>query len=509
MNSFKNIKSISSWAVFIIAMVVYYLTAERTGSLWDCGEFILGAYKLEVVHPPGAPLFLLIGRLFTWVAEIFSSDPADIAFAVNLMSGMATAFCAFFVARTTMLFGRRMFAKEELEESSVGINLGIGFAGLVAGLATAFCSSIWFSAVEGEVYALSTMFTAMTFWAATKWYTKPDNNITDRWLIFVAYLAGLSIGVHLLSLLTFPAIALMYYFKKSEKATFLGSVFSLAMGAAMIGLIQKFIIVGIPSMWKTFELTFVNDLGMPFHSGLIPTMLVVGVFFFSIIKMTTTNKKRNLFTILSGVSLLILILTSFSGGSMILFALLTLAGTYYMSKGKGARFNYNIQLFALAALFVTIGFSTIGVVVIRANADTPINMNVPSDAFRLLPYINREQYGERALVYGPQFDARPQDLKRENRYGRVGDRYEVVEEKLDYVYKSSDKILFPRIGHTDPGRPALHRQWYKSIFGKNLTGKPGMGYNLAYMFNYQIGWMYMRYFMWNFAGKQNGDQVYR
>jgi len=508
MNSFKNIKSISSWTVFIIALVVYYLTAERTGSLWDCGEFILGAYKLEVVHPPGAPLFLLIGRLFTWVAEIFSSDPADIAFAVNLMSGIATAFCAFFVARTTMLFGKRMFSTEERAEDTAGINLGIGLAGLVAGLATAFCSSIWFSAVEGEVYALSTMFTAMTFWAATKWYTKPDDSVSDRWLIFVAYLAGLSIGVHLLSLLTFPAIALMYYFKKSEKASFIGAVFSLAIGAAMIGLIQKFIIVGIPSMWKTFEFTFVNSLGMPFHSGLLPTMLVVAIFFFSIIKMTTSNVKKNLYTILSGVSLLILILTAFSGASMILFALLTIGGTYYMSKGKGARFNYAIQLVALAALFVTIGFSTIGVVVIRANADTPINMNVPSDAFRLLPYINREQYGERALLHGPHFDAKPKDLNREKRYGRVGDRYEVVEEKLEYVYSASDKILFPRIGHTDPGRPALHRQWYKSIFGKTFSGKPGMGYNLAYMLNYQVGWMYVRYFMWNFAGKQNGEQGY-
>jgi len=464
MNSFDRIKSISSWTVFAIAMVVYYMSAERTGSLWDCGEFILGAYKLQVVHPPGAPFFLLVGRLFTWVAELISSDPANIAFAVNLMSGVCTAFTAFFVARVTMLFGRRMFDSNDSEETvnNSSANLALGGAGLVAGLATAFCSSIWFSAVEGEVYAMSTMFTAVTFWAATKWYVGADNRHIDKWLLLVAYLAGLSIGVHLLSLLTFPAIALMYYFKKYKSPKFIGVILSLIAGAAVIGIIQKIIIVGIPSIWKGFELFAVNSLGLPFHSGIIFTLLLVGVIFFATLKFA---RKRN---------------------------------------------AYTLNLFILANLFVCIGFSTIGVVVIRANADTPINMNVPSDAMRLLPYINREQYGERPLVYGPHFEANPVELDREDRYGRVGDKYEVVEESLKYKYKRSDKILFPRIGHNDSGRPALHKQWYSYLNGGDkLKGKPGMGYNLKYMFSYQIGWMYWRYFFWNFAGKQNGSQGYK
>ena len=460
MNSFNRIKSLSSWTVFIIATIVFYLSAERTGSLWDCGEFILGAYKLQVVHPPGAPLFLLIGRIFTWFAELFSSSPEDIAFAVNLMSGICTAFTAFFVSRITMLFGRRMLQEDTQESSNNNVILGI--AGLVAGLATAFCSSIWFSAVEGEVYAMSTMFTAATFWAATKWYTGPDNLHTDRWLLVVAYLAGLSIGVHLLSLLTFPAIALMYYFKKSKSPSFIGAGLSFAAGFVIIGLIQKLIIVGIPNLWKSFEMLAVNSFGLPFHSGIIFTLLLVSAAYFFLLRFA---KKKN---------------------------------------------SPNAYLLILAFLFTTIGFSTIGVVVIRANADTPVNMNVPSDAMRLLPYINREQYGERALLHGPHFDARPTELKRENRYGRVGDKYEVVEEKLDYVYKGSDKIFLPRIGHTDPGRPALHRQWYEYLnAGKKLKGKPGMGYNLKYMFSYQVGWMYWRYFMWNFVGKQNGSQGYQ
>ncbi len=464
MNSFDRIKSISSWTVFAIAMIVFYMSAERTGSLWDCGEFILGAYKLQVVHPPGAPFFLLVGRLFTWVAEITSSDPANIAFAVNLMSGMCTAFTAFFVARTTMLFGRRMMHNNEVNatDDNSGTNIAIGAAGLVAGLATAFCSSIWFSAVEGEVYAMSTMFTALTFWAATKWYVGPDNRQTDKWLLMVAYLAGLSIGVHLLSLLTFPAIALMYYFKKYKNPNVIGVLLSLAGGAVVIGIIQKVIIVGIAELWKGFELFSVNSLGLPFHSGIIFTLLIIGALFFFALRFA---KSRN---------------------------------------------AYAAHLFILANLFVCIGFSTIGVVVIRANADTPINMNVPSDAMRLLPYINREQYGERALLYGPHFDARPYELDREDRYGRVGDKYEVVEESLKYKYKGSDKILFPRIGHNDSGRPALHRQWYEYLNGgKKLKGSPGMGYNLKYMFSYQMGWMYWRYFGWNFIGKQNGAQGYK
>jgi len=442
------------------------MSAERTGSLWDCGEFILGAYKLQVVHPPGAPFFLLVGRLFTWVAELFSSDPANIAFAVNLMSGVCTAFTAFFVARITMLFGRRMLAPTSIEKEETGennaSNIALGGAGLVAGLATAFCSSIWFSAVEGEVYAMSTMFTALTFWAATKWYVGPDNRTTDKWLLLVAYLAGLSIGVHLLSLLTFPAIALMYYFKKWKNPKLSGFLLSLVAGAAVIGIIQKLIIVGIPSIWKGFELFAVNSLGLPFHSGIIFTLLLVGALFFALLKLA---RKRN---------------------------------------------SYTLNLFILANLFVCIGFSTIGVVVIRANADTPINMNVPSDAMRLLPYINREQYGERPLLYGPHFQANPVELDREDRYGRVGDKYEVVEESLSYKYKGSDKMLFPRIGHNDSGRPALHKQWYNYLNGgKDLKGKPGMGYNMKYMFNYQLGWMYWRYFFWNFAGKQNGAQGYK
>ncbi len=459
MNSFKRTKTIVSWTVFAIALIVYYFSAERTGSLWDCGEFILGAYKLQVVHPPGASLFVLVGRLFTWVAELVSNDPSDIAFAVNLMSGVCTAFAAFFITRITMLFSNNMMNGDE--SSNEHNNLTIGFAGLVAGLATAFCSSIWFSAVEGEVYAMSTMFTALTFWTATKWYFLPDTRQSDRWLLLCIYCGALSIGVHLLSLLTFPAIGLLFYFKKYKKRNIVGILLSILAGTGVIVFIQKFVIVGIPTLWKNLELGLVNGIGLPFHSGLVLTLLLVAV---------------------------------------LIYALLLFAHRLN---------NYALQFTTMAALMCLIGFSTVGVVVIRANADTPINMNVPSDAMRLLPYLNREQYGERPLLFGPHFDARPKEMDEENRYGRVGDKYEVVDRRLSYKYAAKDKMIFPRVGHSDPGRPELHRQWYEAINGKKMKGKPKMGYNLQFMFHYQIGWMYIRYFMWNFSGRQNGSQGYK
>jgi hypothetical protein len=454
MSSFKKLTTIAGWAVFAIAMVVYFFSAERTGSLWDCGEFVLGAYKLQVVHPPGAPLFLLIGRIFTWIADVVSSDPANIAFAVNLMSGMFTAFAAAFVAWTTMIFSRMTFVGREVANLTKDQEIVVAAAGLVAGLATAFCSSIWFSAVEGEVYAMSTFFTAMTLWAIVKWYGLPDDSKADRWLIFAFYSGGLSIGVHLLSLLTFPAMAMFYYLKKSEKPKLFGAIIAIGIGAIIIPIVQQVIIVGIPKLWATMELMMVNGLGMPFHSGLIPTFLILGGVLFFALRWAHKNE------------------------------------------------NGLVQRIAVAFTVMAIGFSAIGIVVIRANADTPINMNEPSDVMRLIPYLNREQYGERALFHGPHFDAQPVDLKKSDRYGRVGDKYEVVDHQVAYEYADKDKMLFPRISHSDQNRVQLHRMWMGD------SRPPDMAYNLSFMFRYQIGWMYIRYFMWNFAGRQNGEQGY-
>lgn len=459
MTSLRKCFNIAGIAVFFISFIVFFMSAERTGSLWDCGEFILGAHKLQVVHPPGAPLFLLIGRMFTWVADLISSNPSDIAFAVNILSGICTAAAATMAGWSSMMFGKLAMVGRD-GETTEGQNMALTFAGIVAGLSAAFCSSVWFSAVEGEIYAMSTFFTMLTFWSALKWYYLPDEPESDRWLVFSIFAGGLSIGVHLLSLLTFPAIGLLYYYKKYEKRSLIGYGLALLAGVGVIVFIQKLIIVGIPTIWKNFDIFMVNSLGLPVHSGVVPTFLLVAGLGYMLIR-------------------------------------------YSHKKG-----HYLLNLLSVAAVFCCIAFTTFGTVVIRANADTPVNMNVPSDATRLLPYLNREQYGERPLLSGPHYGARPTKVNKEDRYGLVDGEYKIVDEKYSYEYANKDIMLFPRVGHSESSRPDLHRMWRKQLGENNVSNKPGMGYNLAFMTKYQISWMYWRYFMWNFVGRQNADQGY-
>jgi len=452
--SFKTLNNLAGWITFGIAAIVLGLAAEPTGSLWDCGEFISGAYKLQVVHPPGAPIFLLVGRLFAWVGGMVSSDPANIAYSVNLLSAICTAFTGLFVCWSTSILARLILVGRDADPVGAQAFVAVG-AGVVAGLCTAFTSSIWFSAVEGEVYAMSTFFTAMTLWATLKWYNLPDKADADRWLVFAFYSVALSMGVHLLSLLTFPALAMFYYFKKSKKPTVVGTLVAAIIGVVFIVAIQKIIIAGIPTMWAAFDKMMVNSFGLPFYSGIIPVLLI------------------------------------FSGA--IWFGLNRAQKT-----GNGL-----LQRIVVAFGVVVIAYFAYGTVIVRANANTPINMNDPSDPMRLLPYLNREQYGERPLLRGPSFEAQPTGLKSEERYGRVGNRYIVVDEKVDYEYPSAGQTLFPRMGDYSQGRPALYRRWIDKP-----SGDPTFGDNIEFFWKYQLGWMYWRYFMWNFSGRQNGDQGY-
>lgn len=462
MGKLNRLHNIIGWAVFAIAMFVYILSAERTGSLWDCGEFILGAYKLQVVHPPGAPLFLLIGRLFTMVAELFSSNPEDIAFAVNLMSGVCTAFSAGFVAWVTIRLSKlALYGRDESVEIAQGENIALAGAGLVAGLATAFCTSIWFSAVEGEVYAMSLFFTCLTLWSMIKWYTLPDVPSADRWLMLTIFSAGLAIGVHLLSILTLPAMAIFYYFKKWEgRTTWLGIGLSVLAGVAVITFIQSVVIVGIPQLWHSFEIFCVNSLGMPVHSGLIPTLLVV------------------------------------------------LAAIFFGLRYAHRKQSSSWQQFFVAAALLVIAYSTVGVVLVRAEAKPPVNMNNPDNVTTLLPYLNREQYGERSLMYGPSFDATVKSTDVEKRYGLVDGKYEEgVTYKITPNYPKKDMMFFPRMSDGTQGRPGLYKQWMGLDPKKPLpANRPSFGDNIKFLWNYQLGQMYWRYFMWNFAGRQNGDQ---
>lgn len=450
--TFKRWNNLAGWLVFATAVTVYFYSAERTTSLWDCGEFILGAYKLQVVHPPGAPFFLLVGRLFTLVAELFSDNAEDIAFAVNMMSGICTAFAAMFVCWTTMILGKMSFSSRS-EEPTQAQEIALFGAGLVAGLCTAFATSIWFSAVEGEVYAMSTFFTALVFWAGVKWYYLPDNTESDRWLLFAVFAAALSIGVHLLSLLTFPALAALYYYKKVANPNKRGLVVAAAAGFIVIGIMLGFIIPGIPTLWSKLEMVMVNGLGLPFHTGLIPLIMLIG-------------------------------------------AILYFGLRYAHRTGNGL-----LQQVFIALSLVVIGYSTIGMVVIRAKANPPVNMNAPDDAMRLVPYLNREQYGERPLIRGPHYEANIIGTETAERYGRVGDRYEIVDQKVSYVYRDSDKMFFPRLGDAMGSRADLYRAWLG-----DKKGTPTFADNLSFFWNYQINWMYIRYFMWNFVGRQNAEQ---
>jgi len=460
MNTYKRISTLIGWLVFAIAMTVYYFSAERTGSLWDCGEFILGAYKLQVVHPPGAPLFLIIGRIFTWLADVFSDNPEDIAFAMNLMSGLCTAFAAAFGAWITMGVGKMAMVGRE-KSTDLGQNIALAGAGLAAGLSIAFATSIWFSAVEGEVYAMSLFFTALTLWAAVKWYLLPDEPANDRWLIFSIYSVGLSIGVHLLSMLSLPAIAMLYYFKKYKEPTWLGISAAAGVGVVSIGLIQFLIVTGIPKLWAFFDIFAVNTLGLPFNSGLIFLVIFIG-------------------------------------------AILGY-GFYYAHKKE----NGLMQRLLVAGTLLVVAYTSYGVVVVRATASTPINMNQPDDPTRLLPYLTREQYGGRSLLRGPDFEGKPVDFKYEDRMGRVGDRYEVVDQKASYVYDDRSKMFFPRMYDGSQNRPSIYKMW----MGLNQTqplppGRPNQVDNFSFFWSYQLNWMYWRYFFWNFSGRQNGDQGY-
>ena len=450
----QRITNITGWLVFAISLIVYYFSVESTGSLWDCGEFILGAYKLQVVHPPGAPLFLLVGRLFAWVGS-WSGNPETIAVAVNMLSAICTSFAAMFVCWTTMMLGKLTFLDRETEPSTSD-SYALAGAGLVAGLTAAFCTSVWFSAVEGEVYAMSSMFTCMTIWAMLKWYYLPDEPENDRWILFAIFSTGLSIGVHLLSLLTFPALAMFYYFKKYKEHTVKGTFFASMVGVLFLGLTQALIINGIPKLWGNIDYLFVNSFGLPVNSGIVLVLLILG-------------------------------------------------GILYYGFNYAKKHSYPvIQNIFIGAYLLIIGFSTYGMVVIRANVDTPINMNKPDNPMKLIPYLNREQYGENKLLRGPYFDARPVDMVTEPRYDVVDGKYKEVSQKIEYVYKSDDLVFFPRMPHADEMRKRLYRDFWMN--GKQ--GKPSFLDNMSFFIRYQIGWMYWRYFMWNFTGRQNGEQGY-
>ena len=452
MNYRKN-NNLVGWIVFGIATIVYLLTIERTVSFWDCGEFILAANKLQVVHPPGAALYLMIGRIFT----LFSfGDPTKVALMMNVLSALCSSFTILFLFWTITALAKKLVKKTEevLNVRSIFTILG---AGVVGALAFTFCDSFWFSAVEGEVYAMSSLFTAAVVWGIMKWEAIANEPGADRWLIFIALMIGLSTGVHLLNLLAIPAIIYVYYFKKYEFST-KGLIACFLLSAVILLFIMEFIIKGLPSIGAKFELLFVNNFELPFGSGMIFfLLLVIGLLVFGM----------------------------------------------FWAKSKN---HPNLNTIFIAVAMILIGYSSIGMIVARSNADTPVNMNNPSNVFTLLSYLNREQYGDTPLFKGPYFTSFPKDTKvTGKRYDRGENEYEVVGENLDYVWDENELTVFPRV-HDWRDQNGGHKEFYRNWLNLRPNEKPTFGENLGFFFSYQMNAMYWRYFMWNFSGRQNDFQ---
>ncbi|MEI6348325.1 MAG: DUF2723 domain-containing protein [Bacteroidota bacterium] len=459
--TYKRINNILGWFVFAIAAFTFISTAEPTVSFWDCGEYIATATKLQVGHPPGAPTFQLIGRMFSMLA---GGDVTKIAFMVNVMSALASAFTIMFMFWSLTMLIKKMALRIN-NEMTVGTQMAIFGSALVGALAYTFTDSFWFSAVEGEVYAMSSMFTALVFWAILKWEQVADQKDSLRWLILIAYLIGLSIGVHLLNLLTVPAIVFVIYFKKFKPTTW-GAIKVFFLSIFILGFILFGIIPGIVYLFGKIEILFVNGFGLPFNSGTI------------------------------------------------FFALAIIAATIwgYIYTQKHDRPVINAMVLSFA--FLLIGYTTFLILVIRSNANTPIDENNPEDAVSLLSYLNREQYGSTPLVSGPYYNAPVTKMEDGSpiysRDSKVG-KYVVIDDKKGSipVYDSRYTTFFPRMWSNQQAQHGIN---YRALGGisNDPEGRkiPTFGQNIAYMFNYQLDYMYLRYFMWNFVGRQNDIQGY-
>lgn len=481
--SYDKLNKITGWVVFAIATLVYLLTLEPTTSFWDCGEYIATAYKLEVGHPPGAPLFLLLANLFSNLAM---GNEEMVAKWVNVMSALSSSFTILFLFWTITSFGKKIVKKSgELTKSNMLAVLG---AGAVGALAYTFSDSFWFSAVEGEVYAMSSLFTAITFWAILKWEANVEKEGANRWIVLIFFLTGLSIGVHMLSMLTIPAIAMIYYFKKypfTKKGFIIANIASIV----ILGVIFKIVVPQIVNLAGKFELLFVNTIGLPFNSGTI--------FFFIVL----------------------------------------IAAIYFGIRYSRKKMKPILNLALLSFTFMLVGYSTFGVLVIRSNANPTIDENNPEDAVSLLAYLNREQYGDWPLVNGHNFNS-PVTGRGDGNPVYVRDdeagKYVISDDRkgIKPEYAPGSKSVLPRMWSQD----AKHVPEYIKHIGKDMkdfynpryrengevnidprTGQPrwdldnprkypSLSDNIKYLVNYQMGWMYFRYFMWNFSGRQNDAQ---
>ena len=530
MKQFRLVDNLMGWITFAIAAFVYCSTVEPTASFWDCPEFITTAYKLEVGHPPGAPFFMLTGNLFTQ----FVSDPTKVALMVNIMSALFSAACIMFLFWSISHLTRKLVGTNG-QISTLGQLITVEASALTGALIYTFSDTFWYSAVEGEVYAYSSLFTAVVFWLMLKWEDHADEPHSDRWLIFIAYLTGLSIGVHLLNLLCLPALVLVYYFRRYPNANARGSLIALAGSFALVAAVLYGIVPGIVKVGGWFELLFVNTLGLPFNTGMIVYMiLLVGIVLWSIWETTVQrNRVRMNLSYLFSVGMLGIPFYS-HGFTSIFVGILVLAVLYFVLNRQVNKTHWisarlmNTSL--LCMLMIMIGYSSYAVIVIRSSANTPMDQNSPEDIFTLGSYLSREQYGDRPLFYGQQYTSQvkyksdgqyctpvskqgaPVYQRKEKASPEEKDRYIIQRYDIDYVY--AQNVLFPRM--YSERHAADYESWLGGVKGNTVpydrcgelvqVKVPTMFENIRFFLSYQVNFMYWRYFMWNFAGRQNDVQ---
>ena len=530
MKQFKQIDTLMGWIAFAIAAFVYCSTIEPTASFWDCPEFITTAFKLEVGHPPGAPFFMLTGNIFSQ----FTDDPTKVAMMVNIMSALFSAACIMFLFWSISHLTRKLVG-DNGQIKTWGQGLTVEIAAMTGAMAYTFSDTFWYSAVEGEVYAYSSLFTAVVFWLILKWEENADEPNADRWLILIAYLTGLSIGVHLLNLLCLPALVLVWYYKRHTNPNVKGSLVALLGSFVLVAVVLYGLVPGIVKVGGWFELLFVNSLSLPFNTGLVVYLFILIAIVLWAIWESTVQKSRlrmNL-SFIAGIGMLGIPFYG-HGFSSIVIGIIAMGILYFvLSRAKDGVHWISARLMnttLLCLLMIMIGYSSYAVIVIRSTANTPMDQNSPEDVFTLGSYLARDQYGDSPLLYGQPYSApikmevkgqyyvpaciegAPQYQRVEKKSENEPDRYEIIDYKKKYIYTYN--MLFPRMH--DTRHKNNYEEWMGGIDGKNVTidhlGErktikvPTMMENLYFFWSYQVNFMYWRYFMWNFAGRQNDIQ---
>ncbi|WP_289188616.1 protein O-mannosyl-transferase family [Xylanibacter rodentium] len=537
MKQFRRVDNILGWLSFLIAAFVYCSTIEPTASFWDCPEFITTGYKLEVGHPPGAPFFMLTANLFSQ----FASDPSQVAYMVNTMSALFSALTIMFLFWTVSHLTRRLLVKD-WSELTTGKLIAIEASGLVGALIYTFTDTFWFSAVEGEVYAYSSLFTAVVFWLMLKWEDHADEPHSDRWLVLIMYMTGLSIGVHLLNLLCVPALVLVYYYRrfphKNPKADLRGSLGALAVSVVILAAVLYGVVPGIVQVGGWFELFFVNTLGCPFNTGeIIYIILLIACIIWAIRETyTNRNEKRGNIAFLLSVGMLGIPFYG-HGWLAVIIGVIVLALLWMVlnmrGKKKGLMISARVKNTSLLCmLMLMIGYSSYALIVIRSSANPPMDQNSPEDIFTLGQYLSREQYGSRPLFYGKAYTSQVK-LEKDGEYCRPAvkkgapvyqrkekasenekDSYFVVRTNDEYEY--AQNMFFPRMYSDNDQHRNAYESWMGGVKGTNvpydrcgemiMVKVPSQMENLRFFLSYQCNFMYWRYFMWNFAGRQNDIQ---